>query len=164
MAKAKTQTRPSRPIKAVRKPPGSKAFFYDINDLKAVNFADLVASGQIVFDGIEHFGDRIVEKEILKLPTISLIQYTIAPGTRIPHHHHDCNQLDFVLEGSVHYGENKKVLTKGMGFFAPKGQVYSWIAGPEGCTFLEVHDKGDFLTLWRDPKTKWLAHRNWNEA
>ena len=106
MAKAKMQRRPSRSVKAVRKPPGPKAFFYDINDLKAVNFADLVASGQIVFDGIEHFGDRIVEKEILKLPTVSLIQYTIAPGTRIPHHHHDCNQLDFVLEGSVHYGEN----------------------------------------------------------
>jgi quercetin dioxygenase-like cupin family protein len=141
-----------------------KAFFYDINDLEAVNFADLVTSGQIVFEGIEHFGDRIVEKEILKLPTISLILYTIAPGTRIPHHHHDCNQIDFILEGTVHYGENKKVLTKGMGFFAPEGQIYSWTAGPEGCTFLEVHDKGDFLTIWRDSKTKWQPHRDWSKA
>ena len=139
-----------------------KAFFYDTSDLEGVNFADLVASGQIVFEGIEHFGDRIVEKEILKLPTISLILYTIAPGTRIPHHHHDCNQIDFVLDGSVHYGENKKVLTKGMGFFAPKGQIYSWTAGPDGCTFLEVHNKGDFLTIWRDSKTKWRSHKDWN--
>jgi hypothetical protein len=53
---------------------------------------------------------------------------------------------------------------KPVGFFAPKGQVYSWTAGPEGCTFLEVHDKGDFLTLWRDPKSKWLSHKNWAES
>ena|SRR6516225_7335820 len=164
MAQVKTKKRASASVKAVRKTPSPKAFFYDINDLKAVNFADLVAAGEIVFDGIEYFGDRIVEKEILKLPTISLIQYTIAPGTRVPHHRHDCNQIDFVLEGSVHYGDDKKVLTKGMGFFAPKGQAYSWTAGSQGCTFLEVHDKGDFLTLWRDPKSKWLSHKNWNEG
>ena len=70
--KVTTGRRPSRSVKVVGKPPGLKAFFYYTNELNAVNFADLVASGQIVFDGIEHFGDRIVEKEILKLPTISL--------------------------------------------------------------------------------------------
>jgi quercetin dioxygenase-like cupin family protein len=136
-----------------------KAFFYDINELPAVNFADLVAEGKILFDGIEHFGDRIVEKEILNLPTISLIQYIIAPGTRVPRHHHDCNQIDFILDGSLHYGDGKKALTKGMGFFAPEGQIYSWTAGPDGCTFLEVHDKGDFLTIWRDPKEQWTPHK-----
>jgi quercetin dioxygenase-like cupin family protein len=139
-----------------------KAFFYDINDLPAVNFADLVKAGQIVFEGIEYFGDRIVEKEIINLPTISLIQYTIAPGTHVPHHHHDCNQIDFILKGSLHYGDDKKVLTAGMGFFAPKGQIYGWTAGAEGCTFLEVHDKGDFLTIWRDTKAQWPSHRQSN--
>jgi quercetin dioxygenase-like cupin family protein len=143
---------------------GPKAFFYDINEISAVNFADLVAAGQIAFDGIEHFGDRIIEQEIVNLPTISLIQYTIAPGTRVPHHHHDCHQIDFILAGSLHYGDSKKILTKGMGFFAPKGQIYSWTAGPDGCTFLEVHDKGDFLTLWREAKDRWPPHRNWGDS
>jgi hypothetical protein len=63
LAKVKTKRRSSPKVKVVRKPPGPTAFFYDINDLGAVNFADLVASGQIVFDGIDHFGDRIVEKK-----------------------------------------------------------------------------------------------------
>ena len=45
-----------------------------------------------------------------------------------------------------------------MGFFAPDGQIYIRTAGPEGCTFLEVHDEGDFLTIWRDPKDEWAPH------
>lgn len=162
MADVQIETRTEAQAEEEAKRP--KAFFYDINELPAVNFADLVAAGQIAFDGIEHFGDRIVEKEILNLPTISLIQYTIAPGTRVPHHHHDCNQIDFILEGSLRYGDDKQVLTKGMGFFAPKGQIYSWTAGSDGCTFLEVHDKGDFLTIWRDAKEKWAPHKNRAES
>ena len=157
MANVQTETRAGAQAKEESK--RVRAFFYDINELPAVNFADLVAAGQITFDGIEHFGDRIVEKEILNLPTISLIQYTIAPGTCVPRHHHDCNQIDFILEGSLHYGDDKKALTKGMGFFAPEGQIYTWTAGADGCTFLEVHDKGDFLTIWRDPKDKWVPHK-----
>ena len=162
MADVQIETRTGAQAEEEAKRP--KAFFYDINELPAVNFADLVAAGQIAFDGIEHFGARIVEKEILNLPTLSLIQYTIAPGTRVPHHHHDCHQIDFILEGSLHYGDDKKVLTKGMGFFAPKGQIYTWTAGPEGCTFLEVHDKGEFLTIWRDAKEKWAPHKNRAES
>ena len=157
MDKVQTETDAESRSNTKYKPP--RAFFYDINTLPAVNFADLVAAGQVAFDGIEHFGDRIVEKEILNLPTLSLIQYTIAPGTRVPRHHHDCHQIDFILEGSLHYGDDTKILTKGMGFFAPEGQIYSWTAGTDGCTFLEVHDKGDFLTHWRDPKEKWAPHK-----
>ena len=162
MADVQTETAAGVQVEEEAKRP--KAFFYNINELPAVNFADLVAAGQLVFDGIEHFGARIIEKEILNLPTISLIQYIIAPGTRVPHHAHDCHQIDFILEGSLHYGDEKKVLTKGMGFFAPKGQIYTWTAGPEGCTFLEVHDQGEFLTLWRDAKEKWAPHKHWAES
>ena len=158
MSDVQTETQAGAQAKGEAKQP--KAFFYDIDDLPAVNFADLVAEGKIVFDGIEHFGDRLVEKEILNLPTISLIQYTMAPGTRVPHHHHDCNQIDFILDGSLHYGDDNKVLTKGMGFYAPEGQIYSWLAGPDGCTFLEVHDKGDFQTIWRYTKDKWKPHKD----
>jgi len=124
---SETITRPSRRKEAR----GPRAFFYDIRDIPAVNLADLVTAGQVAIEGIEHFEDRISEKEILNPPTISLIQYTVAPGTRVPHHHHDCHQIDFVLAGSLHYGDSKKVLTPGMGFFAPKGQAYSWTAGPK---------------------------------
>lgn len=133
-----------------------KPFFYDINDVPAVNLAELVAAGDLELDGIEYFEDRLVEREILNLPDVSFIEYTVAPGTKVPAHHHDCDQVDYILRGELRYGN--RVLTTGMGFFAPEGSNYTWTAGPEGCTFLEVHNKGEFQTLWRDPKETWPPH------
>ena len=52
MSDVQTETPAGAQAKGEAKQP--KAFFYDIDDLPAVNFADLVAEGKIVFDGIEH--------------------------------------------------------------------------------------------------------------
>ena len=56
---AAEQTKKRVPVHAEMS--GRNAFFYDINVL-----ANPVGADQIVFEGIEHFDDRIVEKEILK--------------------------------------------------------------------------------------------------
>jgi hypothetical protein len=137
-----------------KRAPARKGFFYDIDKIP-------LFQGPVPDYLSDYFGARILSKEILSVPTMQLAWFKVEPGVRVPHHHHGTNQITFVLKGSLHYGN--KVTGPGMGFFNPDHN-YSWVAGPEGCEFLEVHDNGAFGTFWRDPPEKWRAHVDWKEA
>lgn len=65
----------------------------------------------------------------------SLVESDVAPGTRVPRHKHNLAQLALILEGSMRQG--KRVLGPGSGYFTPPDQAYTFVAGPEGCRYVE---------------------------
>ncbi len=65
----------------------------------------------------------------------SLVESDIAPGTRVPRHKHNVAQVALILEGSMRHGS--RILGPGAGYFTPPNGAYSFVAGPEGCRYVE---------------------------
>ena len=83
---------------------------------------------------------------------ISLGVYTFPPNFSFPRHWHDCDQIVFVLEGSVSTGN--KQLRPGEGYYTRAGATYSFTAGPRGVRFMEFRPVTNFRTVFveDDPK------------
>ena len=85
---------------------------------------------------------------------ISLGVYTFPPNFRLPRHWHDCDQIVFVLEGSMSTGN--KQLRPGEGYYTRAGATYSFTAGPRGVRFMEFRPVTNFRTVFvEDNPTRW---------
>jgi hypothetical protein len=59
------------------------------------------------------------------------------PGYVLPRHGHSCHRFEVVVQGSIKVGD--KVLGPGSLMFSEPGNLYGpHIAGPEGCTTVEI--------------------------
>jgi quercetin dioxygenase-like cupin family protein len=76
---------------------------------------------------------------------LSLGCYTFPPNFTFPRHHHDSDQIVFVVEGSLSLGN--KVLQPGAGYFTRAGATYSFTAGPAGVRILEFRPVSNFRTV-----------------
>jgi hypothetical protein len=118
---------------------GSVPFFYDSADIPTHSPGDVVDQLPPEVDIDEFFaryGHSLKSKTVLSSPTLSVFKVSVGPGEAVKPHHHNTNQLVYILSGSLSYG--RRVVTEGMGFFNA-GRKYSWQAGEEGATFLEIH-------------------------
>lgn len=83
----------------------------------------------------------------------SLVESTVAPGTRVPRHRHNFAQVVLILEGSMRQG--RRELGPGAGYFTPAEVGYTFVAGPEGCRYVEFRlaDVAEVTTdvIERDP-------------
>lgn len=71
---------------------------------------------------------------------ILLCRVTIDPGSEAPVHTHDEEQMGIVLSGSGDFHLDGVIQQVGPGdtYHAPPGVAHGLLAGPEGCTVIDV--------------------------
>jgi quercetin dioxygenase-like cupin family protein len=70
--------------------------------------------------------------------TLALVD--LEPGASVPEHHHDNEQLGFILRGSMVFtiGGEKRELGAGDTYEIPSNIPHDAVAGPEGCTAVDA--------------------------
>jgi quercetin dioxygenase-like cupin family protein len=78
---------------------------------------------------------RAVTGERMTLAVVDL-----EPNAVLPEHHHDNEQLGFVLRGSMTFtiGAEERKLSEGDTYAIPSHVPHDAIAGPEGCTVVDA--------------------------
>jgi len=78
---------------------------------------------------------RVVNGERMTLAVVDL-----EPGATVPEHHHENEQLGFILQGTMLFtiGGEKRDLVAGDTYQIPSNVPHDAVAGPEGCTAVDV--------------------------
>lgn len=64
----------------------------------------------------------------------------LEPGVALPEHHHENEQLGFILRGSMTFtiGGEKRQVGAGDTYVIPSHVPHDAVAGPEGCTAVDA--------------------------
>ena len=110
-------------------------------------------SPHMVFDGITA---RVVEGERMTMGVVEL-----APGAALPEHHHENEQLGFVIAGALTMtiGAEKRELHAGDAYAIPSHVPHDAVAGPEGATVADVF--APVRADWAELKRTEPANPNW---
>lgn len=73
--------------------------------------------------------------------TPQLMEMRLKPDTLIAPHSHDVDEIYYVAEGSLHWGE--KSLEAGGSIFIPADTLYSFRTGPMGARLLNFRARAD---------------------
>ena len=78
---------------------------------------------------------RVVNGERMTLAVVDL-----EPGAAVPEHHHENEQLGFILQGTMLFtiGGEKRDLVAGDTYEIPSNVPHDAVAGPGGCTAVDV--------------------------
>jgi quercetin dioxygenase-like cupin family protein len=78
---------------------------------------------------------RVVNGERLTMAVVD-----IEPGVALPEHHHDNEQLGFVISGTItmRIGGEKRELHAGETYSIPSNVPHDAMAGHQGCTIADV--------------------------
>lgn len=114
--------------------------------MKATAFAPLAELRPYeIWDGVTA---RVVNGERLTLAAIDL-----EPNSKVPEHHHENEQLGFVIQGSLVFtiGDERRELHAGDTYSIPSDVPHHVEVGPEGCTVVDVFApvRGDWERLPR---------------
>jgi quercetin dioxygenase-like cupin family protein len=85
-------------------------------------------------------------------PTLYEVQFV--PGTEIPPHVHDRDEIIYIVDGEMQLGS--RTLGAGSSIFIAANTLYSFRAGQAGLRFLNFRTTGDARTI---PKAEFLASR-----
>jgi mannose-6-phosphate isomerase-like protein (cupin superfamily) len=72
---------------------------------------------------------------------LQLMEMRLDPGTLIAPHSHDEDEIFYVAEGVLHWGD--KTLAKGGSLYIPAGTVYSFRTGAEPATLINFRGRAD---------------------
>jgi hypothetical protein len=107
----------------------------------------------------EYFRDGLFTRRTQVGP-FHLLEVRFAPNFVIPRHHHNFDQMVFVVEGTARQG--RREFHEGDGYFTKAYTPYTTAAGPEGCRVVEVRkDPIEELEVWwdEDKPERWLRER-----
>jgi quercetin dioxygenase-like cupin family protein len=78
---------------------------------------------------------RAVDGERITMAVVDL-----DPDAHLPEHHHENEQLGFVIKGTIDFriGSDRRVLQVGDTYVIPSHVPHEATAGPEGCTVADV--------------------------
>jgi len=78
---------------------------------------------------------RVVNGDRLTMAVVDL-----TPNVTLPEHHHENEQLGFVITGviTMRIGSEKRELHPGDTYFIPSHVPHEALAGPDGCTVTDV--------------------------
>ena len=76
----------------------------------------------------------------IKGERVSLAVVDLEPGSTVPEHSHENEQLGFIVQGSMTFtiGGDKRELSAGDTYVIPSNVPHDAIAGPDGCTAVDV--------------------------
>ncbi len=86
-----------------------------------------------------------------------LDEYRFPPRYKVAAHAHEADQIMFVAQGSVRFGNHE--CGAGSSVFVPGMTLYSFESGPEGLTLLTFVPVQDTGAIWKDD---FMALRNKN--
>ena len=71
---------------------------------------------------------------------MTLAVVDLEPGAVVPEHHHENEQLGFILQGSMTFtvGGEKRELRAGDTYEIPSNVPHDAVAGPAGCTAVDA--------------------------
>ncbi len=71
---------------------------------------------------------------------ITMALVDLEPNSKSPDHHHENEQLGFVVKGSIEFrvGDDKRVLHAGDSYVIPSDVPHQAVAGAEGATVLDI--------------------------
>ena len=72
---------------------------------------------------------------------LQLFELQLDPGTRGESHAHVEDEIIVVVDGELRFGAH--VLGVGSSVMVPGGTLYGFVAGPEGCRFLNFRPRAD---------------------
>jgi quercetin dioxygenase-like cupin family protein len=72
---------------------------------------------------------------------LQLFELRLDPGTRGESHAHVEDEIIVVVDGELRFGA--RTLGAGSSVMVPGGTLYAFVAGPDGCTFLNVRPRAD---------------------
>jgi quercetin dioxygenase-like cupin family protein len=78
---------------------------------------------------------------------LQLFELRLEPGTRGEPHAHVEDEIIVVVEGELRFGA--RTLGAGSSVMVPGGTLYAFVAGPEGCTFLNFRPRVDSSYITR---------------
>ena len=113
-------------------------------------------SPYLIRDGITA---RAINGERMTIAVVDL-----DPNAALSEHHHENEQLGFVIAGSItmRIGSEKRALKAGDTYLIPSHVPHDALAGPEGCTVTDVFApvRADWADLKRGPAQagRWPAH------
>jgi quercetin dioxygenase-like cupin family protein len=78
---------------------------------------------------------RVVNGDRITMAVVDLV-----PGVALPEHHHENEQLGFVISGviTMRIGGEKRELHAGDTYSIPSNVPHDAVAGPQGCTVTDV--------------------------
>jgi quercetin dioxygenase-like cupin family protein len=82
---------------------------------------------------------RVVNGQRMTLAVVDL-----EPGSSVPEHHHENEQLGFILRGSMTFtiGGEKREIRAGDTYTIPSNVPHDAVAGPDGCTAVDAFTPG----------------------
>jgi quercetin dioxygenase-like cupin family protein len=99
---------------------------------------------------------RAVQGERMTMAVVDL-----EPNAKLPEHHHENEQLGFVIKGTLDFrvGSDKRVLHPGDAYVIPSHVPHEAVAGPEGCTVADVF--APIRADWADMKRAEPSAPHW---
>jgi hypothetical protein len=122
----------------------AKTAFFDRSDNEPVVFGEQQLTGKMTVPAPitdeqyrEFLAGRLANRVLFNQGPdgFSLIESDVAPGTHVLRHKHNLPQLILIVEGSMRQGN--RILGPGAGYFTPADTAYAFVAGPEGCRYVE---------------------------
>ena len=92
---------------------------------------------------------------------ITMAVVELAPNVALPEHHHENEQLGFVIKGTLDFriGSDKRVLHAGDTYVIPSHVPHEAVAGPQGATVADVF--APVRADWADLKRVDPSPGNW---
>lgn len=115
-----------------------------------------------VFEAIRNLRPHLIREGIsaraVNGDRMTMAVVDLEPDAMLPEHHHENEQLGFVIKGSLDFrvGSDKRVLHPGDTYVIPSHVPHEAVAGPEGCTVADVFAplRADWADLKRgEPST-----------
>jgi hypothetical protein len=122
----------------------TKTSFFDRSEIEGTVFGERQLTGLITIPetiGDEEFRSFLAGRLTTRIlfdqgPSgFSLSESEVAPGTHVLRHKHNVPQLILILEGSMKQGNRE--IGPGAGYFTPADTPYGFVAGNEGCRYVE---------------------------
>ncbi len=81
-----------------------------------------------------------VNARVINGQRMTLAVVDLEPGSSVPEHHHENEQLGFILRGSMTFtiGGEKREIRAGDTYTIPSNIPHDAVAGPEGCTAVDA--------------------------
>jgi mannose-6-phosphate isomerase-like protein (cupin superfamily) len=103
-------------------------------------------------------GNMFVTTKPIDMPRFNRNPLRVTPGFTVPRHHHNVDEMLFVLAGEYHIetydGDEPETVTvrAGQVFVSRAGTAYTMTAGDEGVTYIETWPRPvtELETYWHD--------------
>lgn len=120
--------------------------FFDASEQQFTNLVDVFAGRETPVPEAE-LAATDVRAHHSAPDGLQLFELRLAPDARGESHAHVEDEIIVVVEGELRFGA--RTLGAGSSVMVPGGTLYAFVAGPEGCTFLNFRPRVDSSYITR---------------